>query len=84
MNIKKVIGSIASVVVITIAGFNFQQQNEAGNPVIDLAFEEIESIAGCEVSPNMPENRGYCVNLIRSNSAVCVDKGEGPVCSGTI
>lgn len=53
--------------------------------VVDFAeTNDVEVLSGCEVSPNMNENIGYCVKLFGSSAGVCVEQAANDAvrCSG--
>ena len=49
-----------------------------------LIMDDIEALAGCEVSSDASKNTGYCTTVKGSNEDVCANSGSGAEvrCSG--
>lgn len=80
---KKIILAVAVVATAAIAGWNYQQGTQSSKVITSLTLENMESIAGCEVSASTPANSGGCTTEVGSNREVCARNADGPVCSGT-
>ncbi len=56
---KKVLGIVAAVAVVAIAGVNYLQQNKSIE-LSDLALENVEAPASDESSSRRYQTMGYC------------------------
>jgi hypothetical protein len=79
---KKKIFSIVFVAAIAVAAaWNFSQ-NQDKVALSDVALENVEALAGCEVNSGAG-NVGVCASQVGGGSA-CVYGSGSPVCSGNI
>ena len=82
---KKIILSVAFVATAAIAGVNYLH-SQKNVEISDLTIENVEALAGCEVSSQTLLNKGVCVKKVNSSEDVCVESSSmsGSACSGTI
>jgi hypothetical protein len=80
---KKYFFIFGVLMVAIIAIWNMDLNVENSSTSVSVSLLEIEALSGCEVSPNKSLNTGYCVKLMGTTTAVCVDTGsKSPRCSG--
>ena len=79
----KVFVTLVFVVVTVLAGYHSNLKNGKMS-LVDYSLSSLESIAGCELSPNPVDNKGYCSYIYGSSDGACVSSGSGaePRCSG--
>lgn len=82
---KKVLLTVAVVATAAIAGSNYLH-SEKGVKMSNLTMENVEALAGCEVSSITVLNKGVCVRKVNSSEDVCVESSStsGSACSGNI
>lgn len=78
---------ILAVAVAAFAGYNVHQSNLKTSLFFEVTLDDVEALAGCEVSSDMSKNKGICVEDVNNGQEYCVTGsiwGTGPSCSGTI
>ena len=75
---------ILLVAVVAVAAITYVKASSERNEFSLMSLTSVESIAGCEVSSNASENRGYCMKNYNSGGDSCVSSGSGGEvrCSG--
>jgi hypothetical protein len=76
---KKIISIVFVAAIAVAAAWNFAQ-SKAETVLSDLALENVEALAGCEVSAS-GSNKGVCASMIGGGDA-CIYGTGSPVCSG--
>lgn len=83
MKIKN--GVIATLVVVFMFGIAYHVSDKQGNTIATfVSIDEVEAIAGCEVSSNSSLNIGVCKKDVNSSNEYCVTGNGGSQCSGTV
>ncbi len=72
---KKVL-FIAFIVALAVVNYLRSTENIEGTFVNAFSLSQVESMAGCEVSSNASENKGYCVPNYGSEGDSCVQKSD--------
>lgn len=80
---KKIFLMFVFVAATALAGYHSTVKNDKMS-LLDYSLASLESLAGCEVSPNHSDNVGYCSKQLGSSAGACVESGSGaePRCSG--
>ena len=82
MKVKTFVISVF-VVITVLAGYHSTVKNSKIS-LLDYSLASLESLAGCETSPNHNDNKGYCSYIYGGSGGYCVTSGSGsePRCSG--
>lgn len=73
---------IAAIAAVASGGVYTSLGN--GTEISELTMSNVEAVAGCEVSSNGSENKGYCSSMVGGSGDACTTTGDpGAVrCSG--